>query len=341
MSIVFGWYSFKIKTYTPEELGLENENNEHVTFEVRQKCFHLFWIPVFGLEIIYGLRKNDVLYELPYEYIQLINSKEEIKSPWYTYLLLLIGGVVLVWAVIMQMYSNYQYTQKKEREHEQLISQIDNRLNHLEVGNYMHIKNLIDYSTDDTYLKIISVDGEQIGFVSMQVTGDDNDNTYYIQKYYNAHYHELDTFTASLGDFKQMVCADYDVYHGYDDFGYPIFKGNDTKYVIEEIGDLEGAILDIRSWGGSDKINLLNFGTAIVLTKIETIEGTANWDVELPLYYPTDSVDYNQANDDAIICSECDYESVYKVKITVEDTLKTYTYIISRIDDKNYIDKSF
>ena len=44
--IVFGWYSFTIKSFDPKELGIENENaNDNIRLEVRQKCAHLMFIP--------------------------------------------------------------------------------------------------------------------------------------------------------------------------------------------------------------------------------------------------------------------------------------------------------
>ncbi|NJN78773.1 MAG: hypothetical protein HC803_11010 [Saprospiraceae bacterium] len=65
MSVVFGWYSFKIKSFKADELNLDKEKWGDSKFEVHQEVFHLFWIPVLGVRKLYRLRKNGVLLELP------------------------------------------------------------------------------------------------------------------------------------------------------------------------------------------------------------------------------------------------------------------------------------
>lgn len=82
--MIYGWYSFLIKCYTPAELNIIGENLEGITFEVRQKIFHLFWIPFFSIGKIYALRKNGELYNLTEDYVTLLKSYSDAKTPWYS-----------------------------------------------------------------------------------------------------------------------------------------------------------------------------------------------------------------------------------------------------------------
>lgn len=343
MSIVFGWYSFKIKSYKPKELGIEDEGNEDVTFEVRQKCFHLFWIPFFSLGKIYAIRRKGELYEMPDGYISFINNKDRIRSPWYTYSIFVLVLVCYLGFLGMNKISDYNDKLRKENEYKELISKIDYRLNHLEVGNYIYVRGLQKSIVKYKYLKIVNIDGEQIDFVSTQDrNGHSFSNPYYINTYFNSQSNQLDTLSATISQFKQMVCRDSEAYYKRHDVGFPIFKDNDMKYVMREIGDLEGPILGVERYTFNNAINLFNFGSLFKLTKIEDIEGKSKWDVDLPLYYPTDSVYSDRSNEGKITCLDCSYNKFYKIRITVVDTTNTtYNYVISKFEGENSIEKQY
>ncbi len=95
--IVFGQNNFSIKKVTPKELGITSEDSEGFFFEIRQKYFHLFWIPTFGIGKLWVMRNQedpDLMYEMSDEVKRLIHTKfVDIKSPWYTYIGLIIIGI--------------------------------------------------------------------------------------------------------------------------------------------------------------------------------------------------------------------------------------------------------
>ncbi len=59
--IVYGWNSYLLKSVMPEEICMYN-NQGDVTFEYRQKYFHLFWIPCFPLGKEWFVRQGGQLY---------------------------------------------------------------------------------------------------------------------------------------------------------------------------------------------------------------------------------------------------------------------------------------
>ncbi|MES1181432.1 MAG: hypothetical protein ABUL44_01425, partial [Flavobacterium sp.] len=68
MTIVWGHNNFRLKAVAPAELGLINKDLAGVTFELRQKYGHLFWIPFIPLGKFWVVKKADnKLYHCPPE----------------------------------------------------------------------------------------------------------------------------------------------------------------------------------------------------------------------------------------------------------------------------------
>lgn len=98
--IVFGHNSFAIKKITPEELRIASDESEGFSFEVRQRYFHFFWIPTFGIGKLWVMKNYadpDEMYEMSDDIKGLIEAKYgQIKSPWYTYIGAMIIGAGLI-----------------------------------------------------------------------------------------------------------------------------------------------------------------------------------------------------------------------------------------------------
>lgn len=88
--IVFGHNNFLVKKYTSVDLNLPpDESFQGVSFEVRQRYAHLFWIPFFPIRKLWAIKKpgDNNLYEMPVQFKQLIlaQKKSDIKTPWYSW----------------------------------------------------------------------------------------------------------------------------------------------------------------------------------------------------------------------------------------------------------------
>lgn len=92
--IVFGHNNFKIKSFSPRELGIpENPGDQKITLEVRQRYFHLFWIPFFPIGKAYVVRKegDSNMYEMPLELQHVLSQRDDIKTPWYSFALIFLA----------------------------------------------------------------------------------------------------------------------------------------------------------------------------------------------------------------------------------------------------------
>lgn len=113
--MIYGWYSFLIKCYSPAELNIRGENLDGITFEVRQKIFHLFWIPFFSLGKIYALRRGGNLYNLTDDYVALIKSRNDAKTPWYSFTGLLMIPLAYFIYLGVEMHDKYERIQGNKR----------------------------------------------------------------------------------------------------------------------------------------------------------------------------------------------------------------------------------
>lgn len=92
--IVFGHNNFKIKTFTPKELNLPiDERLQGAEIQIRQRYAHIFWIPFFPIGKIWGIKYADSkeLYELPEPIKSKIKQHHSIKTPWYSFLLIILA----------------------------------------------------------------------------------------------------------------------------------------------------------------------------------------------------------------------------------------------------------
>lgn len=152
--ILFGYYTFLIKAYMLYELGIEvDEHSKNWQIEVRQKCFHIFWIPFFSLGKVYGLRREDgQLYELPNDLEQAMRNNMVHRTPWYTY----IGLLIIILGVGIYKTSEKYEKHKYEAYEENRVKEINNIFEKPEVGDLytMYKKRmLVRYSAEVDQVK--------------------------------------------------------------------------------------------------------------------------------------------------------------------------------------------
>ncbi|MFN8417165.1 MAG: hypothetical protein U0U66_12615 [Cytophagaceae bacterium] len=233
--IVYGWNTFKLDSKKPSELGLPAEMDGQFTLVRRQKYFHLFWIPFFGIGKQWVIKKpNDKnFYEPTIElntYLYKLDLKH--KTPWYTYslpLLLLAGGLLYV---IGDTISSYQSKQRYKKQMAQELKEFTQLVNEgTPYTYYRGYDNNYKYIT----LKTIASDPQHITVLvsDAQESSDDYEARYPQQ--FRTHASEVDTLTISKEKFlKAFNPNDGSEYHGiklnskYDNFRLSEFM-IDTK----------------------------------------------------------------------------------------------------------------
>lgn len=180
--IVFGHNNFKIKSYTIDQVGSEfDEGWEGVRFEVRQRYFHLFWIPFFPIGKLFAVRKpgDDGKYEMPVQFQQTIESKygHELKTPWYSWFLFLLAAVVGIGALGVNAFESYSWSLRDDARFARQELMID----YPTTGDYYEFdihESLSSESWDSqtSYMKVLSYTDDSIRFISYgsSIIGDES-----------------------------------------------------------------------------------------------------------------------------------------------------------------------
>jgi hypothetical protein len=283
MSIVFGWNHFRIKSIDPYAAGLSQNAQPGYLIEVRQRYFHLFWIPCFSLGKKWALRKDGELYEMPEPYKFVLQERKDLaaKTPWYTYAGPLLAALVGVCFYVSGKVDDYHSEKRAERQY-----------------SAAYADNLVKFRkpTVDDYYVLDPVDGYSDKFA--RITGLDKNN---IQLSYieNASYayspadiaklfvdpgSKMNTITISRGDSAKLICPDYNNRLSFDGISLP---GERSKYRLDRIIRLDGPIIKDGGYSSFGQ-NLLhtklkNEGLAGDLINIEKVEGDVAWSSQDPL----------------------------------------------------------
>lgn len=93
--IVFGHNNFNIKTFTPRDLRMPHEAGaEKIEFQVRQRYFHLFWIPFFPIGKLYVMKRagDTNKYVMPEDIKRRIKTQHNVRTPWYSFALFFVAA---------------------------------------------------------------------------------------------------------------------------------------------------------------------------------------------------------------------------------------------------------
>lgn len=93
MRIVFGYRSFRLKTFSPAQLEIPGPEKSGIYFELRQMYAHLFYIPFFSLGQKWVIHKDGRLYDVPLSIQKHIDQRAiSARTPWWTF----IGAIIVV-----------------------------------------------------------------------------------------------------------------------------------------------------------------------------------------------------------------------------------------------------
>lgn len=312
MSIVFGWNHFKIKSIDPYAAGLSQNVQPGYRIEVRQRYFHLFWIPCFSLGKKWALRKDNQLYEMPEQYMQVLRSRSDLKAktPFYTYAGPLIAAFVGICYMISEKMDDYRSEQYNKKEFAASYTDNAAKFRKPSLDDYYILKPITSYG--DRYARITGLDKNNIQ-LSYITTSAYAYTPAEIAKLFLAPENQLESITVSRADSARLVCDDYDKRHEFN--GIEI-KGGTGKYRVEKIFRLDGPILKdggFASYGnGEIHMEIANEGLAGKLTKVESLEGETEW---LPLKPMPLSL---APGNEFMLVGQGNYNKHYKVKLSLE-----------------------
>jgi hypothetical protein len=140
--LIYGWNSFLIRTFSAFELGLTSDFSNDYNVEVRQKYFHLFWIPFFSLGKIWCVRKGDELYDLNDDAKKQVKTANvEVKTPFYTYAGLIAVALLFVFSNIQGTTKSSNYNGMATEIAESRKQELPTRLDNITENSYIIVSN--------------------------------------------------------------------------------------------------------------------------------------------------------------------------------------------------------
>jgi len=344
MSIIFGHKHFKIKEINPQELGLPDDYDYHI--EIRQKYFHIYWIPFFGLGKIWAIRRNGELYELPNEYHHLIQERQiEVKSPWYTYtlcILILLGFMIYFGIEKVEDYNRINQTETYINE-----TDFGYKIENATINQIYTLKDMKDYSSDaEMYLKVEKIYTDRIRF-SIIPRRFVSSSASEIEDYYNKNKMQLKVVTILKSDLKNSYVKDYQATESQKFNGKNLLK-TANLYRISAIDERFRIIINAKLLSANEEemqIQLKNTGTALTILSIKNIQNNVPWDIELPLKInagtetnPVSFILKNQKKENFSFLNNDNYRT--EIKVSNSLNMKQTFYLTG---NKNYstIEKQF
>ncbi|MDB5253759.1 MAG: hypothetical protein JWP27_2928 [Flaviaesturariibacter sp.] len=333
MTVVFGWRTFLVRSYSFAELGLPDLATGPCTIEVRQKYAHLFWIPFFGIGKKWALRRGKDLYELPLE-IEAHLERTRVRTPWYTYsgpLLLLLAGIVF-WA--SQAYDEHQSAVYAETSFNEQAATLKKDLHDLSKKDFIKVQDPAHpYEDNSHYFKVDSVDAVNV-YVRPFSTGKSEYSMtpLEVEQFYEAKKDDYPVIAVPRARLEGAFAPDYAAYR------QPVHKGVDLlgtglSYEIVRV-EHHYAPLITRSGGGMGGNLYLNFenkGWPVILVGLKSGAGSLEWSSDLPTSFENRSP-YAFRN---FTIGARNYKTnlEYSVIFTVQDSLgQRYDYLVQGVN---------
>jgi len=310
MSIVFGWNSFKVRSFTLAEIGIMKPAQPGVQFEVRQAYFHLFWIPMFGLGKRWVVRKGDEEYDMP-EGIKALAKKTltGIRMPWYTCAgpLMFLTAAILFWGAYS--YQSAQRHKKWDQNVKDRAAVLTTKLQHLTTSDFITIENQFDASGHGVFLKVENIQGDTI-MVTEIVAG--KDNAMEAENKYTKHAGTLPSIKVSH---KQLLAAYPKELEGeyLNEYLHAVnLINDDKKYIVKDVVRHYRPIVRVSSANFyKDEITIPcnNEGWPAIITDIKNVEGNIDWSEVINKKFPN-----------TLFGKNAKYREPYKFVMTLKDT---------------------
>jgi hypothetical protein len=336
MLIVFGTYSFALKKYTSDELGISTESGTPINIEIRQKVMHIFYIPLLPIGKVYAMRIDDKLYNLPAEHHAAVDARGGIGTPWYSFalpiLLLAIGAFVWGKSAI----SKYQHDVESKKKFEAGVAAVDSQLVHLSTHDYIELENIQNrYGSQAVYLRVLGIkDANVICAVMHSDLYADIAKPYEVDAEYREQ-QKLDTVILSRTMVEKACVRDYDLFDKGRGVDVQLLHDG-VSYRITRILDADAPAIyvDDQFESGGHNVVLKNFGQPVILSKMKNLKGSPEWVDTLPIVF-----DVSREYDQEVLLQSSNYTSKdsFKTLLVFDDTLgNSYRFKIDGMQRKAY-----
>jgi hypothetical protein len=279
--IVFGWNSFRIRSFSPMEFGIFQKEALDINIEVRQAYFHVFWIPFFSLGKRWVIRRNNKLYELPAELKPHIKAVAiGIKTPWYTFTGLILTLVVCLGFLIYNLNEDRMRHQREVAYFNADKSILDEKLTHITTKDFITLQEIReDWNDKPLFLKVEDIQGDSILVTPVE---SNSKKPMDVEREYNRYVNSTPSVKISN---KQLGTTYPEVYDSSEFSRYRKFAknllGDGKKYIVKDVVRQFGPIVILDAYSGSNEsdisIRLDNVGWPAIITDIKTLQGTIDW----------------------------------------------------------------
>ena len=183
MAIVYGLYTINIKQYKPSDLGLNDESLKDYTFAVKQRIFHIFWIPFFPIKRIYALvDRNNVAYHASPELTHILKRSGKHRTPWYSFALPILAVVIVGGMWISDTLDQHRYKVNEEVRKTNFIEYTSALSQHIKKDDVLVLYSPDNWSSDEneSYSKKLALCVDSIAsdqyFLRSVVIGDYDGN---------------------------------------------------------------------------------------------------------------------------------------------------------------------
>lgn len=249
--------------------------------------------------------------------------------------LLILPAIVVVglssWFIHSE-YEDYQHYTYRKKEHNEKVENFRKHLGNLSTSHLIKIEDIKDAYSDDVYLKIEEIDGEEIIAVLISHKKKYSNSLVEIESIYNL-YKDNNSLPIVIFDREDLELAytpEYDDYTAYKRNTRRLLD-DEREFQIIEIDQLFGPSIHDRGTGsigsGGLSVELLNYGWPADIVSVEALEGNIDLGDDLPLKAPT----VNGSDYPSFRLNLENYErgERYKLKMVLRDSLEhTQTYII-------------
>jgi hypothetical protein len=319
MTFLFGWNSFKVRSFTLSEIGITNQSEAGLEFEVRQSYFHIFWIPFFPLRKRWVVRKDGKMYEMPGE-IQAVAERKltGVGMPWYTFtgpILLLAAGIIFL---MITSRENGESHKKGAEMFKAKAEELTARLQHLTTNDFITIEDRSHSSHHVSFLKVEDIKGDEITVTQVE---SDKHQPMMVEKEYTRHAGTTPSVKISNKQLLKAFPKELDSLLGgaIDRQAAHLFN-DDKPYIVKDVvrhfmPGIKVSFAAIYTNGIS--IRCYNEGWPATITEIKNVEGFIDWSHMINKEFPGGQDEYSYFNLEGTNIRKGD---AYKFVMTLKDT---------------------